>query len=329
MQRPLQESLFISLSCHSNAQLLADSLRALNIQSWSRFHYHYRSQPALPTHVDKKVWKVGSTSSKTYFWGQYHEFFHSFQNVLHAAYKQLNNHHLPAADSYTGESLFNIFANETNLTANSLPLGWLFLPSPRLWLLSRPPRCQIPWPFWVLWQPAALFSVCIQHSQLADFCMFLSALTRQGLASSAGLSMEEKNKHQHKLLIWAQWKVHLYSVTWCNLYNFVRLPMLYSSSSWKSADVKDLSLKKMFSIWVSGDNSRWSASLHCKVAWLPQEIAQNGRAVPLISDSSVVGRFFQGLKHSVMKLVPLPLPVTTRFTYPCKQKSLEGRIDNQ
>ena len=166
MQRPLQESLFISLSCHSNAQLLADSLRALNIQSWSRFHYHYRSQPALPTHVDKKVWKVGSTSSKTYFWGQYHEFFHSFQNVLHAAYKQLNNHHLPAADSYTGESLFNIFANETNLTANSLPLGWLFLPSPRLWLLSRPPRCQIPWPFWVLWQPAP-GTLLSMHSALA------------------------------------------------------------------------------------------------------------------------------------------------------------------
>ena len=66
MQRPLQDILLMSSNCLSNAQLLADSVRPSNIQSWSWYHYH--PQPSLPTHVNKeKVWKAGSTSSRTYF----------------------------------------------------------------------------------------------------------------------------------------------------------------------------------------------------------------------------------------------------------------------
>ena len=71
-----------------------------------------------------------------------------------------------------------------SLTAISLPLGWLFLPSPRLWLLSRPPRCQIPWPFWVLWQPApgTLLSIAFNiRNWLATchFCLLVEKMTRK------------------------------------------------------------------------------------------------------------------------------------------------------
>ena len=169
MQRPLQDILFTCLSCHSNAQLLADSFRASSIQSWS--WYHYYPQRALPTQKNKqKVWKTGSTSSKTYFWDQYHVLFHSFQHILHAACKQLNNHQLICSTN---------LQMSQSLTAISLPSGWLFLPSPRLWLLSRPPRCQIPWPFWVLWQPApgtllSMHSTFGAGRQIVIFACFLA-----------------------------------------------------------------------------------------------------------------------------------------------------------
>ena len=105
------------------AQLLADSFRASSIQSWSCYHYY--PQRALPTKKNKrKVWKAGSTSSKTYFWGQCHVFFHSFQNILHPAYKQLNKLQPPAADSCTEESLFNKFANVT-IPHCHFPASWL------------------------------------------------------------------------------------------------------------------------------------------------------------------------------------------------------------
>ena len=141
----------------------------------------------------RKVWKAGSTSKKTYFWGQDHVFFHSFQHVLHVAYKQLNNHHLICS---THLQMWH------SLTAISLPLGWLFLPSPRLWLLSRPPRCQIPWPFWGLWQPApgtllsmhSTFAAGRQMVMFDDFCMFLSALTR----NKARARLFRRPKHRRK-----------------------------------------------------------------------------------------------------------------------------------
>ena len=72
MQRPLQNVLLISWSCHSDAQLLADSVRASNDEAINK----------------DKVWKAGSTSSRisrTYFWGQCNEFIHSFQHILRAA----------------------------------------------------------------------------------------------------------------------------------------------------------------------------------------------------------------------------------------------------
>ena len=53
------------------AQLLADSVRASNMRSWSP--------------KQRKNWKAGSTSSRTYFWGQCNEFIHSFQHILQAA----------------------------------------------------------------------------------------------------------------------------------------------------------------------------------------------------------------------------------------------------
>ena len=71
-----------------------------------------------------------------------------------------------------------------SITAISLPLGWLFLPSPRLWLLSRPPRCQIPWPFWVLWQPASgtllsMHSTFATGSPLVIFAYWAKKMTRK------------------------------------------------------------------------------------------------------------------------------------------------------
>ena len=39
MQRPIPDILLMSSSCHSNAQLLADSFRPSNIQTWSWYHY--------------------------------------------------------------------------------------------------------------------------------------------------------------------------------------------------------------------------------------------------------------------------------------------------
>ena len=195
MQRPLQDVLCISLSCHSNAQLLADSFRASNIQSWSWFHYHYRSQLALPTHVNKKVWKAGSTSSRTYFWGQCHVFFHSFQHILQEAYKQLNNHQPPAADFCRAKTLCNKFANVTN------------------------PHCHFP-ASWLTFCSFATAIASFKTSTLPDSMAFLSALAActvhpsqyafniRSCLANGGLYRIPTGRNKARKNVWTIWDLH-------------------------------------------------------------------------------------------------------------------------
>ena len=150
------------------AQLLADSFRASNIQSWSCYHYY--PQRTLPTKKNKrKVWKAGSTSSKPYFWGQDHVFFHSFQHILHAAYKQLNNHQLVTSN------LFNTFANVT-LPHGHFPASWLTFSAFAAAMASFK-TSTLPDSMAFLSALAACTGhssqYCIQHSQLARHASFL------------------------------------------------------------------------------------------------------------------------------------------------------------